>query len=90
VAGLSGSHFTRLFAAWAGESPAAYVKRARIQRARRLLTEVDLSIKQVAARCGFRNPHHFSRVFRRIDGLTPSAYREAALAAQPARQVDTG
>jgi AraC-like DNA-binding protein len=80
AAGLSPSYFARLFRAWSGRSVMRYVRQQRVHRARQLLADVDLSIKQVAARCGFDDPYHFSRVFREEDGLPPSQYRAALLA----------
>ncbi len=94
VAGLSESHLTRLLRRWRGQSPAEYVATARIDAARRLLADVDLSIKQIARRVGFTSTQHFGRVFRRIDGLTPTEHREALLAgrdraAAAERETDT-
>jgi AraC-like DNA-binding protein len=80
AAGLSPSHFNRLFRQWSGHSPAEYLRRLRIEKARQLLADVDLSIKQIAARTGFDDAYHFSKVFRRIDGLPPTRYRQNLLA----------
>jgi AraC-like DNA-binding protein len=80
LAGLSPSHLTRLFRELTGRSPMDYLRRARVQQARQLLGDVDLSIKEIASRVGFDDPYHFSKVFHRIDGLPPSLYREALLA----------
>lgn len=80
AAGLSPSHLRRLFRQWTGYGPNEYVRRARVDRARQLLGDVDLTLKQIAARCGFKDPFHFSKVFRAVDGLPPSRYREALLA----------
>jgi AraC-like DNA-binding protein len=80
AAGMSVSHFNRLFHRWAAQSPGQFVLNRRVQEARRLLGDVNLSVKEVAARCGFEDPYYFSKVFRRIDGLPPSHFREAQLA----------
>lgn len=82
AAGLSESHFRRVFRTWAHRSVMTYVNETRVTRARKLLAEPDASIKEVARRVGFADPYHFSRVFRRIDGLSPSQFRAAALADQ--------
>lgn len=84
VAGVSLSHFRRQFKAWSGMSINSYVQRARIAKARELLHDPQLGIKQVAQRTGFADPFHFSRVFRRIDGLSPRQFREAAVAGRGA------
>jgi AraC-like DNA-binding protein len=83
AAGLSVSQTARLFREHTGHTPMQYLRRARIDRARRLLGDVDLSIKEIAQRCGFDDPYHFSRVFHEVDGLPPTLYREALLAGRP-------
>jgi len=80
AAGLSASQLTRLFREHTGHTPMQYLRRARIEQARRMLADVDLSIKEIAGRCGFDDPYHFSRVFHQVDGLPPTLYREALLA----------
>ena len=84
VAGLSVSHFNRLFREWSGYSPLEYVRRQRLDAARRLLAGVDLSIKEIATRTGFADPYHFSRTFRQMDGLSPSEFRDLALSGRQA------
>lgn len=80
LAGLSVSHFTRLFREWTGFPPVEYQRRQRVAHARELLADPTLAVKEVAARIGFDDPYHFSRVFRQVDGLSPLHYREAVLA----------
>jgi AraC-like DNA-binding protein len=83
AARLSPSQTARLFRQQTGHTPMQFLRRARIDRARRLLADVDLSIKEIAAQCGFDDPYHFSRVFREVDGLPPTLYRQALLAGRP-------
>jgi AraC-like DNA-binding protein len=80
AAGLSASHLRRVVRGWVGQSPSAYLRQQQVSRARKLLADPRRSIKSVAFEAGFASPHHFSRVFRRIDGLSPSEYRTAILA----------
>lgn len=80
AAGLSVSRLSALFRQMTGCSPMEYVQRTRVEEARRLLADVHLSIKEIAARTGFDDAYHFSKVFRRIDGLSPLHYRQALLA----------
>ncbi|MBA2480048.1 MAG: helix-turn-helix domain-containing protein [Planctomycetes bacterium] len=80
AAGLGHSRFSIVFKDQTGYTPKEYLRRLRIDRARTLLGDIDLSIKQIAARTGFEDQYHFSRVFRQIDGVPPTAYREALLA----------
>lgn len=83
AAGLSSSHFSRVFRRWTGFPPGEYVLRRRVEEARKLLGNVRLSIKEVAARSGFADPYYFSKVFRRIDGLPPTHFRQALLIGHP-------
>ena len=78
-AGMSRSLFGSHFTAVAGESPIAYVNRARIRLAKRELLRTDDSAKEIAHRCGFENVNYFFRVFKRLCGLTPLEYRERSL-----------
>jgi AraC family transcriptional regulator len=55
--------------------PACHIIQARIDKARDLLGQGDLDVKEVAARCGFDNEYYFSRLFRKVTGTTPSRYR---------------
>lgn len=80
AAGLSVSRLNAVFRQMTGCSPMEYVQRARVEEARRLLADVQLSIKEIAARTGFDDAYHFSKVFRRIDGLSPLHHRQALLA----------
>ena len=43
-----------------------------------MLAGGDETVTQIARAVGFEDPYHFSRVFSRIEGLSPSAYRESA------------
>ena len=72
---LSAFHFTRLFKAATGETPHAFLVRARIVEGMRLLRETQLGLGEVAERVGFRTHAHFSRTFRASTGTAPSEYR---------------
>jgi AraC-like DNA-binding protein len=77
-ASLSRAQFTRRFTARAGMSPARYMIRARIDRARQLLTETDMSVSQVAASLGYSDVGYFSRQYKRHTTQPPSRLRAAA------------
>jgi AraC family transcriptional regulator len=76
---MSRWHFARLFKCSTGVPPHRFVIRQRIARARGVLATPELSIAQVSRLVGFRTPSHFTTVFRGLLGLTPGAYRMAAL-----------
>jgi len=75
VAGLSRAHFVRKFIAEAGKSPSDYVHGARMERATRLLIATDQPVVAIAAASGFANGNYFAKAFRRLNGLSPSAFR---------------
>lgn len=73
--GFSPHHFGRLFRQATGESPHQFVLRERLARARRLLEAKEVRLAQVAVECGFADQSSFTRAFKRVLGVTPSAYR---------------
>lgn len=75
---LSAFHFARLFKKITGITPHAYLATLRIEKARRLLAESDLSISEIGAQVGYASQSHFTRIFREATGLTPRAFRQAA------------
>jgi AraC-like DNA-binding protein len=72
--GLSQSHLRALFEKWLGESPRQFHTRYRIDQAKRLLSEQRLPVFEVAFHVGFTDARHFSRVFKKFTGITPSRY----------------
>lgn len=75
--GYSYEHACRVFRRHGGLSPHVYIMRLRIERAKMLLRDGRTSVRAAAAAAGFDNPAHFSRVFRRHTGGTPTAYRSS-------------
>ena len=76
---MSPYHFARLFKGSTGVPPHRFVVRQRIARAGGFLVTQTPSIAQISRQVGFRNPSHFTTVFRHAVGITPGAYRTAAL-----------
>ena len=77
IAGVHPSHLARTFRRLLRSTPADYVRRRRIERARRALTETDQAIGEIALDAGFCDQSHFTRAFRRATGATPAAYRSS-------------
>lgn len=76
LCGVSASHFRRVFKATTGETISGYIDRLRMDRARTMLTDKTIPLKQIAFRLGFANPSAFSNAFRRAAGMTPLSYRQ--------------
>lgn len=75
--GVSEDYLSRVFNQELGLSPWDYLNRYRIAQAKEQLRQSHDSISQIAPRVGFPDPAYFSRVFRRLTGLSPRAYRES-------------
>ena len=75
IAGMSQTRFLSGFKRTTGVSPHRYLMNRRVERAKVLLVDPELSLHEVAARLGYSEQASFSRVFRRIAQLTPGAYR---------------
>ena len=73
-AGLSASHFQRLFKAVLGETPYQFVIDYRVERAKEMLA-TDAALIDVALRCGFADQPHFTRLFKQATGSTPREWR---------------
>ena len=67
-----------------GVSPINYLISCRIREGKRLLSETDLSLSQIAAVLGFSSSSYFSQSFRSAEGMSPTEYRKATQA--PGRQ----
>lgn len=79
--GFSPDHFSRLFRARHGCSPQRYLQQRRVAVAGERLRATSDPIESIAASVGFANRFHFTRVFTRINGVSPAAWRRAGLVA---------
>ena len=87
VAHVSPAHFSRQFRATFGETPHAYLRRRRVERAMELLRETDRSVTDICFDVGFASLGTFSRTFRAIVGESPSGYRARFAAGGPALRI---
>jgi AraC-like DNA-binding protein len=71
---MSPFHFSREFKRET-ETPRAYLRRARLERAKKLLAADDRPMTEVALECGFCSPSHFATAFARTFRMPPSRYR---------------
>ena len=68
-------HFLRLFRQAYGETPARYLSRLRLERARRLLETTDRSVTEICFEVGYESLASFSHSFRQYAGTSPQRYR---------------
>lgn len=74
---ISPFYFSKLFKEETGENFIDYLTMARMQRAKDLLREQGRSVKEISAASGYSDPNYFSKLFKKIVGLTPTEYRES-------------
>jgi DNA-binding response OmpR family regulator len=59
-----------------GHTPITLLNAVRLREARRMLTETNWSIQDIATRCGYASPQYFSRIFSMEEGMSPRAFRQ--------------
>lgn len=72
---MSYSNFRRIFKEYTGFAPIQYIQTAKISKAKELLTNSPLSIKEIAWQLGFENHEYFFSIFKKKTGCTPAEYR---------------
>lgn len=74
---LNPSHFARSFRTSVGEPPHEYLIRRRVERAQGLMLSTDDTLSEIALTCGLADQSHLTRLFRRLVGESPGAWRRA-------------
>ncbi|TWD50341.1 AraC family transcriptional regulator [Pseudomonas sp. SJZ131] len=72
---LSRSHFSRAFKCSTGVSPQDWIRCQRINKAKQLIRDTDLTLTQISLECGFCDQAHFCHIFTRSEGINPFAWR---------------
>ena len=85
---LSASYFHHAFKGTFGTSPHAYITKLRIEAAQTMMRGGEEPLSQIAFACGFADQSHLCKIFRRVLGETPSAWRRNATAS--ATRADPG
>ena len=75
--GLLLAHFSRAFKTSVGMTPHDWLQTGRIRRAKDLLLSAKLDLADIALDCGFADQSHFTRIFSRLNGVGPGAWRRA-------------
>jgi AraC-like DNA-binding protein/ligand-binding sensor protein len=75
AAGLSAPYFSTIFKEEMGENLSSYLNRLRVEKARHMLAETDLTLNEIAASCGFEDQSWFSKIFKSFTGISPGKYR---------------
>ncbi|WP_256975790.1 AraC family transcriptional regulator [Paenibacillus sp. MY03] len=81
MAGMSSSHYSRLFKKYVSASPIHYLTQLRMDRAKELLILSDYKLKAVAQSIGYEDELYFSRLFKKFTGQSPSQYAKTHKAA---------
>jgi len=79
LTGLSYVQFVRRFKTETGMTPSEYISVMRMQKAKNLLAETALPIRQIAYACGFENEYYFSNFFKKHAALSPTAFRRESM-----------
>ena len=72
---MSYSWLRKTFKEYTGFAPAQYIQELKVQKAKEMLTNTNLSSKEIAFMISFENPEYFSVVFKKRTGMTPMQYR---------------
>ncbi|UJF33486.1 helix-turn-helix domain-containing protein [Paenibacillus hexagrammi] len=75
LAGYSTGYLSQLFKTQTGYSPIDYLIRYRVNRAKELLANSAYSLKEIAAHVGYADASYFSRIFKKIEGISPHRYK---------------
>jgi two-component system, response regulator YesN len=74
--GISEVYLSQFFKEQSGENFSNYTEKLRIQYAGSLLGSTDMTIEDIAEKCGYNSAHVFRSAFKRIEGVSPSVYRQ--------------
>ena len=80
LANMSLSTFKRSFKSIFNESPGRWIANKKIALATQFLKASDKTVNEIAYDCGFEDPSHFIKVFKKYENVTPLAYRNSTTA----------
>ncbi|MEG2653685.1 MAG: AraC family transcriptional regulator [Ruthenibacterium sp.] len=74
---FSSSYLSKIFKEQSGTTPGKYLMDYRMNAAKKLLMDTNLSVKDIGEKVGFTDPFHFSKSFKSATGVSPAQYRES-------------
>lgn len=77
VSGMSPRYFCRVFKSMTGRTPIEYVNYYRIETASQMLITTGERVTDIALNCGFNDMSYFSKMFKKLKGISPSKFRQA-------------
>ncbi|WP_225875451.1 MULTISPECIES: helix-turn-helix domain-containing protein [Chryseobacterium] len=72
-------HLSRDFSKYFNSGLGEYIRKIKIQKSLKLISQKKLDLTAIAFECGFSDQSHFTRCFKEINGITPSQYRKILL-----------
>lgn len=76
---ISSPYLSKIFKEQTGKTFSGYITDLRIERSKALLTNTQLSIKEVGFKVGYHDPNYFVRLFKKVTGYTPTEYQKVML-----------
>jgi len=73
-------YLCQVFRKYTGSTIHHYVQQLRVQRAKHLLHQTDKTVKEISMEVGYQEPFYFSRIFKKMEGVSPQHYRERGAA----------
>ena len=77
IIGMNSNYFCRFFYSLTQQTPMNYVNHYRIEQAANMLLATDMSVTEIAFRCGFNDAGYFIKAFKKIKGCTPKNFKAA-------------
>ena len=79
VMNYSDAYFCKIFKQCFDKNFTTYLSEFRVEKAKQLLADVTINVKEISDKVGYRDSNYFAKVFKRIVGITPSEYRIIAI-----------
>lgn len=77
ICGLDKYYFISLFKEYTGMPPHMYITNIKIEKAKELLTDTELSNAEIAESIGYTDPFYFSRIFKKYTGVSPTSFKKS-------------